>query len=168
MTVMPSSDGPQQQVVFGEISVGDQVAPLIRGPLTPVHLMRWSAATENWHRIHYDEPFARGHDDLPSLLVNGSWKQHLLVQMMCRWLGPAGWLAEVAFEFRRMDLVGSKLTAWGSVTRTYERAGFGFVDCVIGIRNEAGVESTPGVATGVLPLDPTRAVPYPFPRDVGS
>ena len=28
---------------------------LRKGPLTTVHLMRWSAAMENWHKIHYDQ-----------------------------------------------------------------------------------------------------------------
>lgn len=155
-------------IVFDEISVGDQVTPLVRGPLTPVHLMRWSAATENWHRIHYDEPFARDHDGLPTLLVNGSWKQHFLVQMVSRWLGPTGWLAEIAFEFRRMDPVGVTLTAWGTVTAAYERDGLGFVQCDIGIRDAHGTESTPGVATGVLPLQPDERVPYPFPADAAG
>jgi acyl dehydratase len=154
-------------LVFGDIRVGDEVTPLVRGPLTSVHLMRWSAASENWHRIHYDDPFAREHEGLPGLLVNGSWKQHFLVQTMCRWLAPTGWLAEIAFEFRRMDLVGSTLTAWGTVTETYERDGLGFVRCDIGIRNDAGAESTPGTATGVLPLEPGERVPHPFPDDAG-
>jgi hydroxyacyl-ACP dehydratase HTD2-like protein with hotdog domain len=25
-------------------------------------IVRWSAAVENWHRIHYDLPFATGHE----------------------------------------------------------------------------------------------------------
>ena len=37
--------------------------------------MRWSAAMENWHKIHYDLPFATGHDRLPGLLINGSLQQ---------------------------------------------------------------------------------------------
>ena len=63
-----------------------------RGPLSPLHLMRFSAAIENWHRIHYDERFAVEHDGLPGLLVSGSWKQHLVAQMVRGWLGPDGWL----------------------------------------------------------------------------
>ncbi len=68
--------------------------------------MRWSAAIENWHRIHYDQRFAVEHDGLPDLLVNGSWKQHFLVQLMREWLEPQGWLARIKINFRGMDLVG--------------------------------------------------------------
>ena len=151
--------------VFEEIAVGDEVTPLVRGPLTTTHLMRWSAAIENWHRIHYDAPFATEHDGLPALLVNGSWKQHVLVQMMRRWLGPGGWLAHVRFQFRGMNVVGETLTAHGTVKETYERDGLGFVVCEIGIWNERQEESTPGEATGVLPLAGGPPVPYPFPAD---
>jgi acyl dehydratase len=147
---------------FEDVSVGDEVMPLVRGPLTPAHLMRWSAAIENWHRIHYDQRFAVDHDELADLLVNGSWKQHFLVQMMRAWLGPAGWLAKISFQFRGMDVVNSTLTAWGTVTKTFERDGLGFVVCDIGIRDENGKENTPGTAVGVLPLRAGPPVPYPF------
>ena len=151
---------------FQDVIVGTELPAITRGPLTPVHLMRWSAAIENWHRIHYDTPFTIEHEGLPDLLVNGSWKQHLLVQMMREWLGPTGWLASIQFTFRRMDVVGSTLTAWGVVREIEEREGLGFVTCEIGIRNEVGEQSTPGTAVGVLPLRAGRAVPYPFPESL--
>src|SRR5262249_40244652 len=106
---------------FADLEVGMELTPLVRGPMTPVHLMRWSAAIENWHRIHYDEPFATGHDGLPGLLVNGSWKQHFLVQMVREWLGQDGWLARIGFQFRGMDVAGSTLIAWGRITGLHER-----------------------------------------------
>ena len=71
-----------KQLYFEDVSIGDEVTPLVKGPMSPLHLMRWSAAIENWHRIHYDETFSKEHDGLPERRVNGSWKQHVLVQMM--------------------------------------------------------------------------------------
>ena len=35
-------------------------------------MFRYSALTFNSHRIHYDAPFATGHDGLPGVLINGS------------------------------------------------------------------------------------------------
>jgi acyl dehydratase len=148
---------------FESVSVGDALTELTRGPMSEAHLMRWSAAIENWHRIHYDEPFATKHDGLPCLLVNGSWKQHFLIQMLTAWLGSGGWLARIDFSFRRMDFVGDVLTAWGTVTALKTRAGLGFVSCEIGIRNPRGENSTPGTALGILPLRGGHAVPYPYP-----
>lgn len=157
-----------QRPVWERLAVGQEIPPLVRGPLTPVHLMRWSAAIENWHRIHYDHPFATQHDGLPCLLVNGSWKQHFLTHMMTNWLAPSGWLARIELQFREIDTVGSTLTAWGTVKELYVRDGLGYVVCDVGIRNHEGRESTPGTAIGVLPRRGGKSVPYPFPDQEGA
>jgi acyl dehydratase len=153
--------------VFEDLQVGDEIRSLVRGPITTSHLMRWSAAIENWHRIHYDLPFATEHDKLPGLPVNGTWKQHFLVQMMREWLTPAGWLWKIDFSFRKLDVAGTTLTAWGRITHLEVRDGLGYATCEIGIRNEEGQESTPGTAVGVLPLKQGTPVPYPFVSNDG-
>ena len=148
--------------VFEELKIGDEIKTLVRGPITTSHLMRWSAAIENWHRIHYDLPFATEHDKLPGLPINGTWKQHFLVQMMREWITPSGWLWKIEFSFRKLDVAGSTLTAWGKIINLEVRDRFGWVTCEIGIRNQDGQESTPGTAVAVLPLRGGKAVPYPF------
>jgi acyl dehydratase len=148
--------------LFSSLSPGDRIPELVRGPMSSAHVVRWSAAMENWHRIHYDLPFAREHDKLPGLVINGSWKQYLIVQMIRRWAEPEGWLYKVGFQFRAMNLVGSTLTAWGEVTELSERDSFGYVSLAVGIRDEHGVESTPGTGLVVMPLSTDNPVPYPF------
>ncbi|MFN8556865.1 MAG: hypothetical protein U0531_05775 [Dehalococcoidia bacterium] len=98
----------RKQLYFEDVKVGDDVTPLPKGPMSPMHLMRWSSAIENWHRIHYDETFTKEHDKLPERLVNGSWKQHVMVQMMKDWLGPEGWLWKISFQFRGMNTVWTR------------------------------------------------------------
>lgn len=145
---------------FASIKVGDELPDFSHGALTNVHVMRWSSAIENWHRIHYDYPFATEHDGLPGLMINGSWKQHFVIQMLREWAGPDAWVAKVSFQFRAMDVADATLTAWGKVTGTELRDGLGYVDVELGIRDENGKESTPGTAQVVFPVD--RAVPYPY------
>ena len=152
----------KKQLYFEDVQVGDDVTSLSKEPMSPAHLMRWSAAMENWHRIHYDERFAKEHDKLPERLVNGSWKQHVMVQMMKDWLGEGGWLWKISFQFRGMNPVWDTVTAWGKVTNRYGKDGLGFVECEIGMRNQDGEEGTPGTAVGVMPLRGGRPVPYPF------
>ncbi|MEV0686909.1 hypothetical protein AB0I35_23865 [Nocardia sp. NPDC050378] len=150
-------------LVFEDLTVGDEIPELVRGPLLEPHLMRWSAAIENWHRIHYDQHFSVDHEGLPGLLVNGSWKQHFMVQVVRQWAEPEGWLRNISFQFRAMDVVGSTLTAWGRITELAEENGYGLVTLEIGIRNQDGKQSTPGTATVVLPLRGGQPVPYPYP-----
>ena len=156
---MNSSDRP---LVFEDVRVGDEVGPLAKGPLGTMHLMRWSAAMENWHRIHYDRTFAREHDKLPDILVNGSLKQQFIVQLLKDWVGRDGWVWKVGFQFRAMNLVDETLSVWARVTGTRDEGPYGLVELELGIRNAAGAESTPGTATVALPHRGGPAVPYPF------
>jgi hydroxyacyl-ACP dehydratase HTD2-like protein with hotdog domain len=78
------------QLCFEDVVIGDEVPELVRGPLSSVHLMRWSAATENWHRIHYDFPFAVEHDKLPGLLVHGDLKLQFVFKCLMDWVGDNG------------------------------------------------------------------------------
>ena len=54
--------GYATQRYFDDVKVGDELTPVEKGPISPAHVMRWSASSENWHRIHYDYPFSTGHD----------------------------------------------------------------------------------------------------------
>lgn len=152
---------------FEDVHQGLELTPLVKGPLREVHLMRWSAAMENWHRIHYDHPFAVGHDHLPGLLINGSLKQQFLIQLLRDWAGREGWVWKANFQFRAKNLVGETLQAWARVTATRRAPDFGLIDLDIGLRNEAGLESTPGTAVVALPYRDGGPVPYPFvaPKD---
>jgi hydroxyacyl-ACP dehydratase HTD2-like protein with hotdog domain len=92
--------GNIQGAVFDDVEIGQDIQSLVKGPMTTAHIMRWSAAMENWHRIHYDWRFATQHDGLPDVLVNGSWKQHVLVQLLKDGFGRTGWLWRLRFRYR--------------------------------------------------------------------
>jgi acyl dehydratase len=154
-------------LAFEEIAVGDALPALVKGPLTPSHVMRWSAAMENWHRIHFDWRYATAHDGLPDVVVNGSWKQHVAIQLVTDWAGEIGWLWRIGFQFRGMNVPGETLTAWGRVTALEARGAYGLATLAIGLRNERGDEGTPGTAVTVWPRRGGPGVPYPFdPRVV--
>jgi acyl dehydratase len=158
---MTSKPRPKQ-ICFEEVEIGQSLPTLHKGPLTTVHLMRWSAAMENWHKIHYDQKFTVEHDNLPGLLVNGSFKQQFILQLLKDWVGLNGWVWKVNFQFRAMDVVDSSLTMWGEVTGKTAHEKYGLVDLKLGIKNQDGKESTPGTATVALPFRNGPAVPYPF------
>ncbi|CAN7387003.1 acyl dehydratase [Paraburkholderia sp. SIMBA_054] len=147
---------------FEDVETGTEIPPVVKGPMTTAHIMRWSASMENWHRIHYDWRFATGHDKLPDVMVNGSWKQHIMLQLLTDWVGESGWAWKLQFQFRGMNVPGDVITAWGRVTGRERRGRYGLVHLEIGLRNQQGRESTPGTATVVLPLRHGAPVPYPF------
>lgn len=151
-----------EQQYFDDVWVGQELPWLTKGPLGEIHLFRWSATMENWHRIHYDRRFAVEHDKLPDLLINGSLKQQFMVQMVKDWAGREGWVWKVSFQFRAMNSVGETLHVWGRVKSTERLQDYGLVVLDLGIVNKDGKESTPGEATLALPFRNGRPVPYPF------
>lgn len=151
-----------KQNYFEDIAEGQDIAPMRKGPLTTVHLMRWSATMENWHKIHYDEKFTVEHDKLPGLLVNGSFKQQFVMQYLKDFAGLEGWAWKAKFQFRAMDVVGTTLNVWARVKRRILVEGFGLVEVELGIRNLDDRESTPGMALIALPLRGGPRIPYPF------
>lgn len=149
-------------IVFENVAVGDDIPVLVKGPMTTAHIIRWSAAMENWHKIHYDWRYATEHDGLPDVLINGSWKQHVLAQVLVDWVGETGWLWKMNFQYRGMNIPGDTLTAWGRVTGKSRRGAYGVIELDIGLKDQNGKEGSPGSAVVVLPIEGGPAVPYPF------
>jgi acyl dehydratase len=151
-----------EQRCFEDVETGMAVPSLWKGPLTSTHLVRWSAAMENWHRIHFDLPYTLDIEKLPGLLVNGTFKQQFIAQLLKDWAGPAGWVWKIGFQFRAMNVAGETLEVWARVSDKRDGPGYGVVDLELGILNEARKESTPGTATVALPYRGGPPVPYPF------
>lgn len=151
-----------KQAYFEDIKVGYEVPVMRKGPLTTVHLMRWSATMENWHKIHYDQQFTVEHDKLPGLLVNGSFKQQFIMQYLKDFAGLEGWAWKAKFQFRAMDVVGTTLEVWAHVKRKIPLEAFGLIELELGLKNLDGRESTPGMGLVALPYRDGAKIPYPF------
>jgi acyl dehydratase len=152
--------------LWEELHEGALLGEINKGIITPAHIMRWSAAVENWHRIHYDHRFATEHDKLPDVLINGSWKQHVLVQLVQDALGQDSWVWKIKFRYKKMDIAGDSILAQTRVISKTALDGLGFVTLKIVLLNQKGEESTAGFAIGVVELPNGEKVPYPFvPKD---
>jgi acyl dehydratase len=150
-------------LLFEDVVISGQLPELSYGVITPVHLMRWSAAIENWHRIHYDAEFAVNHDGLPERLINGTFKQHMLTSLVWNWIGSQSWLWKITYRFKGMDVVGDHLAAEGSVIGTERASDYGLVMIEIGIRNARTSEmTTTGQAVAAVRYRSGPPVPYPF------
>lgn len=152
----------KKQTWFGDVDAGHSMPPLVIGPMTPTHLFRWSAAIENWHRIHYDQSFAVYHDGLPNILAQGSWKQSILPRYLKDLCLPDGWPWKVQFQHRAMIVPGDTITVWATVTSKRVADGLGLVEMDVGMKLQSDIETCPGTATIVLPIEGGRPIPYPF------
>ena len=141
----------QGQRFFEDIAVGMELKPVVKGPLTTTHLVRWAAANGNYARIHWDLPFAQLRQGLANVVVNGSLKNQYLGQLAIDFAGEGGWFRRFFVEHRGMDYPGDVITARGIVTGVDEDDGFGHVECRVGLSNSRGEETASGRAVIVLP-----------------
>ena len=145
-------------------TVGTALPPLPKGPLMSSHIVRWCAAQQNWDKIHYDQAYAVEVAGLPGTIVNGALKQQFLAQCVSRAFGERAWLSQLDCRFTRMDRVGQRLTAAGTV-REIRRTGpvlAVHVDLHLFNLDEQCV-STEGGAV-VLLSDHATAAPETLPR----
>ena len=151
-TILPKpSPVSMAQRHFEDVSVGDILPPVVKGPMTTSHLVRWAAANGNYARIHWDLPFAQLEQGLANVVVNGSLKNQYLGQLMIDFAGEKGWFKRLFVQHRGMDYPGDVLTASGVVMDKREVDGFGLVDCAVELNNSRGNQTAAGQATIVLP-----------------
>ena len=150
--VPPEAEVPREpQRHFEEVDNGAELLPVVKGPITTTHLVRWAASNGNYARIHWDLPFAQLRQGLVNVVVNGSLKNQYLGQLLVNFAGEEGWFKRFYVEHRGMDYPGDVLTAFGTVSGKEEKDGIGYVECSVGLRNSRGEQTASGRATVVLP-----------------
>lgn len=135
----------------GTITVGARLPELIRRP-TPVQLFRFSAATWNAHRIHYDKPYAQS-EGYPDILVQSHLHASFLAQMVCEWAGAGSRLTRFRWENRSIAVPGDTLTCRGIVTSVNTHDGDVLVDCELEETNGQGALCAPAWATVSFPRE---------------
>ncbi|MGH7661752.1 MAG: FAS1-like dehydratase domain-containing protein [Vulcanimicrobiaceae bacterium] len=91
--------GAQQAASNEEPAPVGADAIVTRIDVTPVMLFRFSALTDNGHRIHYDFPYVTKTEGYPGLVVHGPLQAMLLVDLVRR--NFPGTLARFSFQARR-------------------------------------------------------------------
>lgn len=122
LDIPPSFRPPRQMPVPDRLAYDERV------PMNEVRLFRYSAATYNAHRIHYDLPYAQGVEKYPALVVHGPMQATMAIEAAQRHTGkpPARFSYRVVhpmFHDADMRLIGSLDPAGGAIdigTATFE------------------------------------------------
>lgn len=94
---------------FEKLEVGAQLPALSFGPVTSEHLVRWVAASEDFHAIHYDKDYAIG-QGLPGVIMQGPFKLALFERQLLNILGESGRIISLNCTYRDVDILGVTLT----------------------------------------------------------
>lgn len=111
-----------------ELRAGDRV-PEHEWVPTEVQLFRYSAATWNSHRIHYDQAYARS-EGYPDVLVQSHLHGAMLTRLCTDWLAAGrlngrGKLRTLSVAVRRYAVPGDVLLCRGTVTAVTSDPGTG-------------------------------------------
>lgn len=126
------------------VHVGDALGPLVKRP-SRVSLFRFSAATWNAHRLHYDQPFSEK-EGVERPLVQAYLLGAYLVQLIQGWAGPSARLQKIAYRARSPVAVEEEVSCLGTVTAVDGR----LVDLELRIEHGSSVCMT-GSARVALP-----------------
>ena len=130
------------------VKVGDELPPLVKGPVTREHLKAYAAASGDPNPMHTDEEFAKN-AGYPGVFAHGmlsmGWLGHFLVAAA----GPTS-VRKFRTRFVKLTWPGETITCRGRVTAVHDESGSKVVDCEIWTENQDGERKL--VGTAVLAL----------------
>ncbi len=93
--------------------VGAAVPPLEQR-ITNDLMMAYGAATWDWHRMHYDQDYARALG-FPAPVLDGQAQGAFFARAVMDWLGPTAFIRKLSFRMRAMVFPGDTIRCEGQV-----------------------------------------------------
>ena len=163
-----------------DVSEGEELTPIVRGPLTATDLKGFHVGVGRGHTHGLVLQAARRHPGhyfrskdaaggieytgightrgssarqvgAPDAYDYGPGRTAWLSTLVTNWMGDAAFLKRLRAEIRKFNLVGDTTWCRGKVTRKYVQHGQALVDIEIRAENQRGEVTAPGLATVMLP-----------------
>lgn len=150
-----------KQIYWEDVSEGQEI-PALSKVVSTMTLVKWAGAFGDYNPLHYENDFAVSYMKTPGIIIHGTLKRQMLIQMLTDWIGDDGWLKRIQTQFRAMDYPrhmknllepedGDTLVCKGKVTGKSEKEAEHLVECDIWLENSKGEVTTSGTATVMLP-----------------
>jgi acyl dehydratase len=136
---------------FEDVTPGETL-PEIAFEITLPALVIYAAATWDFHRLHYDVPFAEA-AGMRAPIMDGQMAGGLLARQLMRWGGADSFVRRLSFRLRTPAFLGERIRLRGAVTGLDEVRALAL--CMMDILKEDGKEVV-RAATGAVEL-PRRA-----------
>ncbi len=88
--------------------------PPLEQHITTHMMMAYGAATWDWHRMHYDQEYARALG-FPDAVLDGQAQGAFFARAIMDWLGPMAFICKLSFRMRAMVLPGDTIRCEGEV-----------------------------------------------------
>jgi acyl dehydratase len=152
----------KKQLYWEDVTEGQEI-PSLSKAVSTMTLVKWAGAYGDFNPLHFENSFAVDFMKTPGIIVHGTLKRQMLIQMLTDWIGDGGWLNRIETQFRAMDYPrpmksltgpgdGDTLTCKGKVTGKSVKDDKHRVELDIWLENSKGETTTLGTATVTLPV----------------
>ena len=140
------------RVYFDDVKVGDELPPLVKGPIQQIQLTRYAGASGDFNPIHQDDEFARA-AGMGGVFAHGMLSMGFVGQVVTDWAG-AGQVRKLGVRFAGLVRLKDTVTCRGRVLARSSKDDVNLVDLAVWAENQKGDKVVTGTATVALP---TRA-----------
>ena len=136
---------------FDDVKVGDELPPLVKGPLHQIQLTRYAGASGDFNPIHQDHEFAKA-AGMNDVFAHGMLSMGFVAQSVTDWFG-VGTVRKVGVRFAALVRLGDVVTCRGKVVAkrpSKDGDGPSLVDLELWAENQKGEKVITGKATAAL------------------
>jgi acyl dehydratase len=132
-------------ITWDAFKEGDEI-PVLKKKPGVTQLVKYAAGGGDFNPLHHDYNFPQS-KALGSIIVHGRFKYAALGELVSNWLDHGGRIQKISCQYRGMDKPDAEMTLGGKVVKKYEKDGKRLADLELWVKNEQGVNTTPGSAT---------------------
>jgi len=137
------------RIYVEDVQVGDEITPLVKGPIQQIQLTRYAGASGDFNPIHQDHEFAKA-AGMGDVFAHGMLSMGFVAQAVTDWAG-AGSVRKIGVRFAGLVRLKDTVTCRGRVLSKEEKDGRHTVDLELWAENGKGEKVITGKATVLLP-----------------
>ncbi len=137
------------KVYFDDIKVGDELPPLVKGPIQQIQLTRYAGASGDFNPIHQDDEFARA-AGMGGVFAHGMLSMGFVGQAVTDWSG-AGTVRKLGVRFAALVRLKDVVTCRGRVVGKSSKDDVHLVELEVWAENQRAEKVVTGRATVALP-----------------
>ena len=137
------------RVYVEDVQIGDELPPLVKGPLAQIQLTRYAGASGDFNPIHQDAEFARA-AGMGGVFAHGMLSMGFVAQALTDWAG-AGTVQRLGVRFAALVRLKDTVTCRGRVLAKTSKDDRHLVDLEVWAENQRGEKVVTGRATLALP-----------------
>ena len=137
------------RLYWDDVKVGDELPPLVKGPIKQIQLTRYAGASGDFNPIHQDDEFAK-EAGMGGVFAHGMLSMGFVAQAVTDWSG-AGSVRKIGVRFAGLVRLKDVVTCRGRVLGKSSINGQPLCELEIWAENQRGEKVVTGTATVALP-----------------